>query len=78
MINVAHIDEFFEMTDQKLEFEMNQSMTRLKFLIETDIPCVNIMQMAIDETAKYHEAIICRQENISNSQDLRQMDLFTD
>lgn len=78
MINVAHIDEFYEMTDQKLKFEMNQSMQRLKFLIETDIPCVNIMQMAIDETAKYHEAIICRQENISNSQDLRQLDLFTD
>jgi len=76
MIYVAHIDEFYEMTDQKLAFEMHKSMERIKYLIETDDPCVNILQMAIDESAKYHEAIITRQANIRASQDLRQLDLF--
>lgn len=74
---VAHIDEFYEMTDQKLQFEMNESMKRIKFLIETDDPNINLLQMAMDESAKYHKAIIQRQANISHSSDLQQLDLFT-
>jgi len=77
MINVAHIDEFFEMTDQKLKFEQSVAISNIKYLVENPCHGYDIdLEMAIDQCKKYTEAIKKRYANIEHQVNLRQLDLF--
>lgn len=78
MINVGHIDEFFEMTDQKLKFEQHLAIEKIKYLIETPVRGFDLeLEKAIQECKNYTEALKKRQVNIERHADLQQLDLFT-
>ena len=78
MIDVHHIDEFFEMTDRKLKFEQAVCIEKIKYLIETPIKGWDLeLETSIEECKKYTEAIKKRQINIEIQADLQQLDLFS-
>lgn len=81
MKNVQHVDEFFEMTDQKLAFEQHQLCRRMMTLISMDYMTgyeVDELEKATELCGKYNDVISMRQANIEEQQRINQLDLFTE
>jgi len=74
MINVAHIDSLFEMTNQKLSWEQRQSMERIKYFMSKDDD--ENLEKAIEECQFYTDILKLRQINIEQQAKMTQMDLF--
>lgn len=78
MINVAHIDEYFNWTDQKLKYEQSIAMQKIKFLIEHSTGKEEKdLEYAIEQCQIYTETLKKRYANIQAQADLQQLDLFS-
>jgi len=75
MINVAHIDGNFEMSNQKLSWEQRQSMERIKFYMRRNDD--KNLEKSIEECKFYTEILKMRQVNIEQEAGLRQLELFS-
>lgn len=71
---VAHIDELFDMTNQKLSWEQRQSMERIKYYMAQNDD--KNLEKAIEECKFYTEILKMRQINIEQHANLQQLDLF--
>jgi len=74
MINVAHIDGHWEVTDQKLSWEQRQSMERIKYFMRINDD--KNLEQAIEECKFYTEILKMRQVNIEQQASIKQLDLF--
>jgi len=75
MITVAHIDQHFDMTNQKLSWEQRQSMERIKYFMGKDDD--ENLEKAIEECQIYTEILKMRQINIEQRASIAQLNLFT-
>lgn len=75
MINVAHIDGNFEMSNQKLSWEQRQSMERIKFYMRRNDD--KNLEKSIEECKFYTEILKMRQVNIEQEAGLRQLELLS-
>ena len=75
MINVAHIDHLFDMTNQKLSWEQRQSMERIKYFMSKDDD--ENLERAIEECQFYTDILKLRQINLEQRASIQQLDLFS-
>jgi len=78
MMNVAHIDHLFELTDERLRFEQHQAMRNIRYLIENESPLkpTDLLEMAIEQCRLLTEVIRARQANYDQQAKIAQLDLF--
>ena len=76
MITVAHIDQHFDMTNQKLSWEQRQSMERIKYYMRRNDD--ENLENAIEECKFYTEILKMRQVNIEQQASIAQLNLFHD
>lgn len=74
MITVAHIDQHFDMNNQKLSWEQRQSMERIKYFMSKDDD--ENLENAIEECQIYTEILKMRQVNIEQRARKAQLNLF--
>jgi len=74
MITVAHIDEHYDMTNQKLSWEQRQSMERIKYYMRQNDD--ENLENAIEECKFYTEILKMRQINIEQRASIAQLNLF--
>jgi len=74
MITVAHIDEHYDMTNQKLSWEQRQSMERIKYYMRQNDD--ENLENAIEECKFYTEILKMRQINIEQRGSIAQLNLF--
>jgi len=74
MITVAHIDQYFDMTNQKLSWEQRQSMERIKYFMGKDDD--ENLEKAIEECQIYTEILKMRQVNLEQQAKRKQLNLF--
>jgi len=74
MITVAHIDQHYDMTNQKLSWEQRQSMERIKYYMRQNDD--ENLENAIEECKFYTEILKMRQINIEQRASIAQLNLF--